>query len=282
MTSSRQQRLIFGLIAAPLCLVAVFLLPSVVIFGLLAILLTATANEFVRIARHWAPSAPLGWLLLWVPLAGTLLYGAFRFYPQSGKVSLWLVVAAHGVTLAAALVGLSPRTKVEEAALAIGLAAFAVPYFAVPLACLGALQWQDPWLVAALLAIVWLSDTMAFYVGSKIGRHKMSPRISPNKSWEGAAGGFLAAMGATAVWSMWRLDRLDGGLLSVAAATAVVAQVGDLVESLFKRGAGVKDSSQLIPGHGGLYDRLDALLLATPVFLAGLWLIGAQHWSANS
>lgn len=280
MTSSRQKRLIFGLIAAPLALAGVFFLPPLVIFGLVAILLTATTAEFVRIVRFWAPTAPLGWLLVLVPVAGSLLYAAFRLYADATRVSFWLVVAAQGVVLAAALIGLAPRTRIEEAGLAIGLAAFAVPYFAVPLACLGTLQWIDPWLVTALLAIVWLSDTMAFFVGSKLGRHKMSPRVSPNKSWEGAAGGFLAAMIAAAIWSWWRLDRIDLGLMGVAAVTAVTAQVGDLVESLFKRGAGVKDSSQLIPGHGGLYDRLDALLLAAPVFLAGLWLIGANQWTS--
>jgi phosphatidate cytidylyltransferase len=104
----------------------------------------------------------------------------------------------------------------------------------------------------------------------------MAPSISPKKSWEGSVAGFATAVLAAAVWSVWRLGSLDGALVGVAACTAVAAQLGDLVESMIKRGAGVKDSGHLLPGHGGMFDRLDAMLFAAPVLLLGLWLVGFE------
>ena len=96
----------------------------------------------------------------------------------------------------------------------------------------------------------------------------MAPRVSPNKSWEGAAAGFAAGIVATLVWSWFRHREIDPALLLVAGLTAVAAQVGDLFESLLKRSAGVKDSSRLIPGHGGVLDRIDSWLFAAPVYYA--------------
>jgi phosphatidate cytidylyltransferase len=132
----------------------------------------------------------------------------------------------------------------------------------------------DPWLVVALLALVACGDSAAFFVGSWIGRHKMAPRVSPNKSWEGAVASWLAAVTAVGVWAWYYHGAVEPGWLIAAAVTAPAAQLGDLVESLVKRGAGVKDSSDVLPGHGGIYDRLDALLLAAPVFALALWGLG--------
>ena len=113
-----------------------------------------------------------------------------------------------------------------------------------------------------------------FVAGRSFGRHLLAPRVSPKKTWEGSVAGFAGSLLATAAWCQIRLGETPPALLVLAAVTAVVAQLGDLVESLFKRGAGVKDSSTVLPGHGGFYDRLDAMLLAAPVFAVGLWLIG--------
>jgi phosphatidate cytidylyltransferase len=158
----------------------------------------------------------------------------------------------------------------------LGILGFGVLYFALPIASLHYLQQADPWLVFLLMAIVFLGDTAAYYVGSAIGRHRMAPVISPKKSWEGAAAGFVTAVAAAAVWSAWKLGRVDPELLAAAALTALAAQVGDLVESMIKRGAGVKDSGHILPGHGGVLDRLDAMLFAAPVLLLGLWVLGVD------
>jgi phosphatidate cytidylyltransferase len=207
-------------------------------------------------------------------------------WPQIAPASLETSGGDGSFALQALLVGvllsvglgslvLFSRTPLEETMEGLGLLGFGLPYFAVPIASIYRLQRADPWLVFLLLAIVWLGDTAAFYIGSRFGRHKMAPVISPKKSWEGAAAGFVTGLLVTAVWSIFRLGRLDSGLLLVAAVTAAAAQVGDLVESMIKRGVGVKDSGSVLPGHGGVLDRCDAVLFAAPVLLLGAWLLPA-------
>jgi phosphatidate cytidylyltransferase len=100
--------------------------------------------------------------------------------------------------------------------------------------------------------------------------------VSPKKTWEGSIAGWLASVLAMALWSASRFGEVLPEWLLVAASTAVFAQLGDLFESLVKRGAGVKDSSNVLPGHGGLYDRVDALLFAAPVFVLGFWAFGLE------
>jgi phosphatidate cytidylyltransferase len=126
------------------------------------------------------------------------------------------------------------------------------------------------WLLVAL-AIVWAADTGAYFAGRKLGRHKLSPRISPNKTIEGLAGGALAGVlvgvvgGVVAGTATAKLP----AVALVALAVVLASAVGDLFESLLKRHAGVKDSGDLIPGHGGLLDRMDSVLAALPVFVLG-------------
>ena len=120
------------------------------------------------------------------------------------------------------------------------------------------------WLLV-LLAVTFATDTGAYAVGRLVGSHRMAPRISPGKTWEGAAGGYVAGA-AAAVAMLLTLDIEPGaaGLALIAATLPVAAQAGDLIESALKRRIGVKDSSGLLPGHGGLLDRMDSLLLAGP------------------
>ncbi len=132
------------------------------------------------------------------------------------------------------------------------------------------MQRLDPWLLFLLYAIVWLGDTAAFYVGSAWGRHKMAPVVSPNKSWEGAIAGFLTGIVADRAVELVAARRGAAGAADRwPRSTAVAAQLGDLFESLLKRGVNVKDSGRLIPGHGGFFDRVDAMLFAGPVMLGG-------------
>ena len=133
-------------------------------------------------------------------------------------------------------------------------------YLGVGLAGLAAL-WAGAhrWLLAAILA-TWAADTAAYLVGSVIGRHKVAPRISPGKSWEGSVAGFAAAAAVIALLGG------DGGTaaLIVAIGLGPVALAGDLFESWLKRRAGAKDSGALLPGHGGILDRIDSLLFVGP------------------
>jgi phosphatidate cytidylyltransferase len=126
---------------------------------------------------------------------------------------------------------------------------------------------SGPFPLYFLFAVVFLGDTGGYFVGKPFGRHKMTPVASPNKSWEGSAGGILFALAGAALarWIL-KLDVTPGTALLTAVVVHAVAQVSDPLESLFKRAAGVKDSSNALPGHGGFLDRIDSLILAGPLF----------------
>jgi phosphatidate cytidylyltransferase len=135
------------------------------------------------------------------------------------------------------------------------------------------LQARSPWLVLAAMAVVWIADSAAYFTGRAFGRRKLAPHVSPGKSWEGVYGG-LAAVALYALVVATLLFRARhpavasasaiAALVLCAVALAALSVVGDLVESLLKRSAGVKDSGTLLPGHGGVLDRIDALLAAMP------------------
>lgn len=120
--------------------------------------------------------------------------------------------------------------------------------------------------IISILATIWICDSAAYFVGRAIGRHKMSKFVSPNKSWEGAVAGFVFAVAAAAAARYIALPHLDIRIaIGMGVIVGTVGQAGDFVESLFKRDAGAKDSSSLIPGHGGVFDRFDSLLFSAPI-----------------
>jgi phosphatidate cytidylyltransferase len=117
---------------------------------------------------------------------------------------------------------------------------------------------------------------VAYFVGIRYGKHKLFPRVSPAKSWEGALAGFLAAAAGFWAFSMWLMPDFPTWLaLTCGALVGVVGQLGDLAESLLKRDATIKDSSHLIPGHGGLLDRFDSMLFAAPMVLILLTIVSS-------
>ena len=181
------------------------------------------------------------------------------------------------------------RTQLAGAYPAAAASAFACAYIALPMAMLVQLRQQVAgafWLLYLLL-VVWAGDIFAYFVGRSLGRHLMSPRISPKKTWEGAAASLAASLligillfsHALQISSFFLrvglIERRDGlfglekpeilPIILLTIALNIAAQLGDLVESLIKRGAGVKDSGSILPGHGGMLDRIDALLFAAPV-----------------
>jgi phosphatidate cytidylyltransferase len=272
------QRLLTALVATPVLLTAVFLLPAGWFFALAVLVVDWAALEYVGLVRPGAPGAPLKVLLVLVPPAavGLWLATAATGPVPSQVVSLQALAAGLVLTVGVGALVLLARTPVHEALPAIGALAFGLPYFSLAALGLGRLQQIDPWLLFLGFAIVFLGDTAAFYVGSRYGRHKMAPVVSPNKSWEGAVAGLVTGLLAAAVWSWLRLGAVLPELLVVALATSVAAQVGDLVESMLKRGSGVKDSGRTFPGHGGILDRADATFFAMPVLLLGVWLLGPE------
>lgn len=267
------KRILTALVAAPLALAALFLLPPPWFLVFMALFLEIAVWEYLAIVRPRAPRAPLWTLLVLVPVAAVSLSASMIADSGSFTAEQHLLTAAVVLSVGVGSLLLFFRTPLQEVIPALGILCFGIPYFAAPIAAAHQLQAADPWLVCLLFAIVWVGDTGAYYVGRRFGRHKMAPMVSPNKTWEGAAAGFVASLIAAGIWSYYRLDRIDPGLLGVAALTAMAAQVGDLMESLIKRGAGVKDSGHVLPGHGGVLDRMDALLFAAPVMLLGFWLL---------
>ena len=175
------------------------------------------------------------------------------------------------------------------------VSAFAFLYIALPMASLVQLreQWQGAIMLLYLLLLVWAGDIFAYFIGKPFGRHRMSPRVSPHKTWEGAAASVIASVAVGLVMLRYAvplssallragLIKRDGGIFGanefslaevvvLSIVLNIAAQLGDLVESVIKRGAGAKDSGAILPGHGGMLDRIDALLFAAPV----LWIVAA-------
>ncbi len=269
------RRLLTTAIALPAALAVVFFAPGDLAFAVFLGIFFLAAVEFLPMARHTAPSAPLRSLLASIPIASVAGFLLLRGGPREIP-AWWLLIAISLIVAFAGCTTLLARTDVRDGLTAMGILAFATPLFALPPIFLYWLQTMDPWLLVALLVIVWAGDTAAWGVGRALGRHKLAPTVSPGKTWEGAVAGFVAGLLAAALWSMLRLGDLRLDLLALAVPTAIVAQLGDLMESVIKRGAGVKDSSNLLPGHGGFFDRMDAMLLATPVFVVGLHAIGVD------
>jgi phosphatidate cytidylyltransferase len=130
------------------------------------------------------------------------------------------------------------------------------------------------WLIIALLG-TWSSDTGAYFLGSATGKHKLAPRVSPNKSWEGVIGGIIAGVVVVGVLGLVLLDLSLWLGAALGVLLTAVGTVGDLSESVIKRQVGVKDSSHLIPGHGGMLDRIDSLLFVVPLVYYFAIAIGA-------
>ena len=141
-------------------------------------------------------------------------------------------------------------------------------------------QWElGNWLILAVMILVWAADIGAYFSGKTFGKRKLAPQVSPGKSWEGLIGGLLTSLVITLVVGVYRGWSARELILALLGAALVVAisVIGDLTESMFKRSSGIKDSSQLLPGHGGVMDRIDSLTAAIPVFVVLLWLAG---WGA--
>jgi phosphatidate cytidylyltransferase len=173
---------------------------------------------------------------------------------------------------------LATKRPMVEALPSAGISSSALLLVAFPLSFAVRLHgWgpTGPRLLLFVLVVTWAGDTVAYFVGRAIGKHKFAPILSPKKTWEGAVGGFVGSLLVGVAFSKW-VGVPMGQMLAMAAVGNVAGQVGDLLESAYKRSAGVKDSGTLLPGHGGILDRIDALILAIPVvcyywILFGSW-----------
>jgi phosphatidate cytidylyltransferase len=196
---------------------------------------------------------------------------AWRFTLAEPALAAFLWVSAAWWIAAIAWLALAPAGGGPRAAGVVGFVVL-VPA-ALGLGKLAQLAPNGQVLLLFLLVLVAAADVGAYFGGRTFGHRKLAPRISPNKTWEGFWSGVVAAGGA-AVIGAWLLGEPLVPWVGVCVAVALVSVVGDLVESMFKRQAGLKDSSSLLPGHGGVLDRLDSLSAAGPMFLLGLLLLG--------
>ena len=279
MTRNLAQRIAFAVVAIPLAVGLVWW-GGWPLAGVLALLGVLGAREVYGLARRQGIDALEGMGLAaaaLIPLATYWVKGSETRWaePTMYAAALWLLA----LLVAAMRRGPERRPLVSVSVTVFGaLYASALPSFLIAIrhgANAGVKSWPLAALVLLPLALTWICDTAAMAAGNAIGGPKLAPVLSPNKTWAGAIGGFLAAVVAAVLLGGWVLPRvglpLDAGrLVLVGAAVGVVAQVGDVAESLFKREVQVKDSSSLIPGHGGVLDRLDSLYFVLPVS-AGLF-----------
>jgi phosphatidate cytidylyltransferase len=180
--------------------------------------------------------------------------------------------AVFVVLVLIAMLGLALALRVNNFAAALPAAAvfsLGVVYVFGAWRCAADLRVLNPhWLLFAM-ALSWAGDTAALYVGRPFGKHKMAPRVSPGKSWEGSAGSVAGAMLVGGFYAHFLIPQASlAGALGLAAVGNVAGQLGDLCESALKRGAGVKDSGTRLPGHGGWLDRIDSSLFSVPVVYA--------------
>jgi phosphatidate cytidylyltransferase len=175
----------------------------------------------------------------------------------------------------AAGIGLATRWALHEVLPAIAISSAGLLFIALPfsyLVRLSEINIEGRRLVLFTLCLVWAGDILAYVVGKGLGRVPMAPALSPNKTWEGALGNMLASLLVGVFFAKWlQIDALT--MLVIAGVANIAGQMGDLIESAYKRGAAVKDSGALLPGHGGMLDRIDSLILAAPVaWVAYQWL----------
>lgn len=267
-----------------------FYLGGTVLGVLLGVVAVLGVREFYELSRLQGdrPFALLGSAATAGVIAAATVHPTFEAFAVP---AVWILVVTTGAAL---LLSLFLRWPGGSPSGALGSTLSGLAYVGLPLTFMiflrelpegiPGLREIDP--VAPLgfvllpLAVTWACDTAAYFVGSAIGRIRLAPSMSPKKSVEGAIAGVVAGTGAAALVANWLLADLPSMALSVATAAwigaivAVAGQVGDLVESVLKRRAGVKDSGRLLPGHGGMLDRLDALLWTFPVTWALLAVVG--------
>lgn len=252
-------RIISAAVLAPPLVASVFWSrpEGIAVWALLAIVIGQ--GEFYWITLEEEPA----WLRVVGILWGVALGAALYLSPFANAPLVALIAA----TLTLAVLLLFFHADLQRATASLGLLLFGllyVPLLITPLALLKKLPHGAEWIILAF-CVTWFADTGAYAAGRALGRHKLYPKISPGKTIEGALGGVLAAVGAAALAKVWYLPELTWThALLIAIPGSLLGMVGDLVESMIKRGYGVKDSGRAIPGHGGLLDRIDALLFVVP------------------
>ncbi|MFO8024949.1 phosphatidate cytidylyltransferase [Thiohalophilus sp.] len=271
-----KQRMITALILAPLLIWAIFSLPESGFVVLLLTVFSIAAWEWSRLSGLTQPGSRLFYVVILFVVMGVTGF-AFASHPLLIDI---LYLAIGGLWLLT-LPGLFyyQHHEVKRSGFNLFKLLAGIGIILGPFVALLVLRHREPfgpqW-VMYLLLLIWLADSAAYFAGRAFGRHKLLYNVSPGKSWEGVAGGLLGCLVLSVVAGWWFELSMTHYIWFVAVSLVVVlfSVAGDLVESLFKRQAGMKDSGHILPGHGGILDRIDSLTAAAPVFASGLYLAG--------
>lgn len=291
------KRIATAVVLIPIVMLLVLRAPVPVVAVVAGAVALVTVHEFLKLTESYAVHPLRLPTYLFVGLF--FLFLAASAAGETPQLSALKFVLGVGFACAIApflfLTLAMRRVSMRGAYPAAAASAFAFAYIALPMGMLVQLrqQWAGAFWLLYLLLVVWAGDIFAYFVGRSLGRHLMAPRISPKKTWEGAAASLAASLVvgillfnhalqiSSFLLRLGLIQRRDGlfglekpqmrPILLLTVSLNVAAQLGDLVESLIKRGAGVKDSGAILPGHGGMLDRIDALLFAAPV----LWYYAA-------
>ena len=276
--SNLLKRAITGAIYVLSVIAAIFIHP--VVTGIYFLIVAMIGLwEFYNIAGKQdgvKPNKPVGFLLgaaVYMQCASFLL--AFRF-SRSAAILFPVIFPLLLLLLFVLVIGELYR-KSEKPFTNIAYTLTGIIYVVVPLALTNVIIYNhgtfSPMILMSVFIFAWCNDTFAYLTGMKLGKHKLFERISPKKTWEGWIGGFLFTIIAAIIVSHFSdvLSVID--FIVIAVITSVIGTFGDLVESMFKRQAGVKDSGNILPGHGGILDRFDILLLVLPAVMCYLFMV---------
>lgn len=272
------KRIFSGVIYIALIVAAILLLDNSPVMYLLVfpLLIVLGISEMVTMAKD---DATQSWLVNIIDMLGGVgLFVAFYMHYEGETMqsrALWLLPIAFYLILRTIAQLYRPQ---QNAVHSLERSFFALGYVALPVALLNCvMSITAPRLLLGIFMFIWLYDTGAYCFGMLFGRHRLFERVSPKKSWEGVIGGIVACLAGAWVTHNWFDEFFQVPDLTtwigLSLVVAVFATFGDLVESLIKRTVGVKDSGNILPGHGGILDRIDSLLLVAPAVLIYLMLI---------
>ena len=260
-------RIITALIVLPVLIASILISWLAPLFVALAVAAMALGlYEFWLLAkrRGLKPDVVVGF-------AGAAALFTIFYFDRPAEVPVLLLLVLPGLTIAALAAAMLRGAPFENMIASTGATLLGVMYVALlgghlVAVRMGFQQQRAAHLLSFFFLVIMGSDTGAYYTGRAFGRYKLAPKISPGKTWEGAVGGMLASLLMAAVAHYWFFPELPLKLaLPLAAVMNILGVLGDLTESALKRGAGAKDAAQILPGHGGLLDRLDSLLFNAPV-----------------
>jgi phosphatidate cytidylyltransferase len=255
---SQWDRVLTAAVALPLVVLLTLFAPRWLFALVVGLFSALSVEEFFSLAAKQGIGRPGRWFL--VPAAGVSVSFLWGF----GWVLSAMVVTAMLLMTAAIFAG-----SLQSALGRVGIGLGSIVYCPLTLGYMVIIPRER---ILLLLVIVWFGDTAAYYGGRNLGRHLLAPKVSPKKTIEGAIAGLLGSVVAGAIGGTWFLHESLATMIWISFATSIAGQLGDLAESILKRSAGVKDSSSIMPGHGGILDRLDSLFFATPMFY---WLFTA-------